>query len=377
MLELLAEDFRTHDRDLLAPGFWAVALHRFGNWRMGIRKPFRAPVTVAYNTLFKTLELGFGIHLSYTVKLGRRVRLWYHGGMRLGARAIGDDVHIRHNTTMGVIQTGHNTKKPIIEDRVDIGTGACILGDVTIGHDSVIGANSVVVPVSRRIRRFSGCRRARSTCRATWPRLRRRPGLAMQGEERQLPESMPGDRRRVSDSITEWLSTLARQRVLFVHHSVGRNVQDGLSALASEAKHSAALRIVSIDEAARLGGPGWIDASGGRNHDPNQNCFLRRGPSPAPNGAALLGVHEAVLRRFQPKDRRFRALRLVPRRDGSPAHSASTVTLAHVTVPLTSRPETVKDRLYRAIGREVWEDSANVRRHEFNRLLAESSRKRS
>ena len=37
------------------------------------------------------------------------------------------------------------TRKPVIEDRVDIGTGACILGDVTVGHDSIVGANSVVV----------------------------------------------------------------------------------------------------------------------------------------------------------------------------------------------------------------------------------------
>ena len=34
---------------------------------------------------------------------------------------------------------------PTIEDRVDIGCGACILGNVTIGHDSLIGANAVVV----------------------------------------------------------------------------------------------------------------------------------------------------------------------------------------------------------------------------------------
>jgi len=144
-VDLLREDLRTHDHDVLAPGFWAIALHRFGNLRMDFPKPLRAPATVLYRTAARGLDLLCGIDLSYTVKLGRRVRIWYHGEMRLGARSIGDDVHIRHNTTFGLVSRHEPTKKPVIEDRVDIGTGVCILGDVTVGHDSVIGANSVVV----------------------------------------------------------------------------------------------------------------------------------------------------------------------------------------------------------------------------------------
>src|SRR5262249_35221925 len=36
-LALLHEDLRTHDRNFFEQGFWAVAVHRFGNWRMGIQ----------------------------------------------------------------------------------------------------------------------------------------------------------------------------------------------------------------------------------------------------------------------------------------------------------------------------------------------------
>jgi serine O-acetyltransferase len=143
---LIAEDFATHDRKLLEPGFWAIALQRFGNWRMGIRpKLLRAPFSAIYGCLFLVVDWLWGINLSYTVKLGRRVRIWHHGGMMLGARAIGNDVHIRHNTTMGLLSRDDDTAKPTIEDRVDIGAGACILGHLTVGHDTVIGANTVVV----------------------------------------------------------------------------------------------------------------------------------------------------------------------------------------------------------------------------------------
>jgi serine O-acetyltransferase len=65
--------------------------------------------------------------------------------MVLGARAVGDDVHIRHNTTFGVLNRRELEGKPIIGNRVDIGVGACILGPVTVGDDCVIGPNSVVL----------------------------------------------------------------------------------------------------------------------------------------------------------------------------------------------------------------------------------------
>lgn len=145
LLALLREDLRTHGGDPFEQGFWAVAVHRFGNWRMGLPKLLRAPMTVLYRSLYKGVEWTCGISLPYTVRLGRRVRIWHHGGIILHARSIGDDVSIRQNTTLGLAHPDRPLGIPTIEDRVDIGCGACVLGNVTIGHDSRIGANAVVV----------------------------------------------------------------------------------------------------------------------------------------------------------------------------------------------------------------------------------------
>jgi serine O-acetyltransferase len=142
---LLREDLRTHEGNLFEQGFWAIAVHRFGNWRMGLPKLFRVPFTILYRMMHKWVEWTCGITLPYTVKLGRRVRIWHHSGMILHARSIGDDVHLRHNTTFGVVRRDHNREIPIIEDRVDIGCGVSVLGYVRVGHDSMIGANSVVI----------------------------------------------------------------------------------------------------------------------------------------------------------------------------------------------------------------------------------------
>lgn len=142
---LLREDYETHDASLMQPGFWALAVHRFGNWRMGIRpRALRLPLSALYRALHTGVLWGWGIQLNYTVKVGRRVRIWHHGGMVFGAAEIGDEVHLRQNTTFGSGRLDQRFAKPVIESRVDVGTGAVILGQVTVGHDSVVAANAVV-----------------------------------------------------------------------------------------------------------------------------------------------------------------------------------------------------------------------------------------
>ena len=107
LFQLIAEDYRTHDRELFSQGFWAIALCRFGNWRMDIHpRIIRLPFSLIYKVLFKIVEWTCGISLNYTTRVGRRVRIWHHSGMILGARRIGDDCHLRQNTTIGLARRG-------------------------------------------------------------------------------------------------------------------------------------------------------------------------------------------------------------------------------------------------------------------------------
>lgn len=143
---LIAEDYRTHDRKLFEAGFVAIVVHRMANARWNIRYGvLRFPVTVLCKLLFIWADWVLGIEIPYATQLGRRVRIWHHGGTVLGARAIGDDVHIRHNTTFGVLSRKDLAGMPIIGNRVDVGVGVSILGAVTVGDDAVIAANSLVI----------------------------------------------------------------------------------------------------------------------------------------------------------------------------------------------------------------------------------------
>ncbi len=145
-LPLLLEDFQTHERRLLDPGWWAVSLHRTGNQIRSLGfVPVRAPLAYAHSTATRITEILTGIELPYSVRLGRRVRIWHHGGVVLHAESIGDDVHIRHNTTFGVVRTDDNEGLPIIGSGVDIGVGSTVLGSVRVGDGAVIGAHALVL----------------------------------------------------------------------------------------------------------------------------------------------------------------------------------------------------------------------------------------
>jgi serine O-acetyltransferase len=146
LVALIAEDCRTHGGDFFSQGFWALFWHRFGNWRMSVKpKALRAPLSLLYRIGAKLTQWFAGIDLPYTVIVGRRVRLEHFGGMILIARAIGDDVVIRQNTTFGVARADRLRDWPVIGDGVDIGAGAAILGRVDVGRGAKIGANAVVL----------------------------------------------------------------------------------------------------------------------------------------------------------------------------------------------------------------------------------------
>lgn len=143
--DLVREDFRTNDASLTHQGFLMLFVHRFGNWRMSVTsKLLRAPLTVLYLVLNKLTQILFGMKLDYTVKVGRRVKLEHFGGMILGAREIGDDTVLRQNTTLGIRSVDDLRAKPVLGKRVDVGAGAVIVGNIHIGDNAIIGANSVV-----------------------------------------------------------------------------------------------------------------------------------------------------------------------------------------------------------------------------------------
>lgn len=122
------------------PGVWAIINHRIANrlYTKGYKKLARA--LVGLGSIFTKTD----IHPAATI--GRRVFIDHAIGVVIGATAIvEDDVLIYQGVTLGGVSLNKGKRHPTIKSNVVIGSGAKVLGNITIGANSKIGANSVVV----------------------------------------------------------------------------------------------------------------------------------------------------------------------------------------------------------------------------------------
>jgi len=87
-----------------------------------------------------------GVEIHPGAQLGRRLFIDHGMGVVIGETAeVGEDVVIFHGTTLGGTSMHPGKRHPTVGDRVTIGSGAKVLGPITIGDDVGIGANAVVV----------------------------------------------------------------------------------------------------------------------------------------------------------------------------------------------------------------------------------------
>jgi len=129
------------------PGFQAVLCYRVAHalWRAGWRTLGRF---VSHLGRWLT-----GIEIHPGAVIGRRLFIDHGMGVVIGETAeIGDDVTLYHDVTLGGIAPSVNSaaqidrkRHPTVRDRAIIGSGAQVLGPVTVGEGARVGANAVVV----------------------------------------------------------------------------------------------------------------------------------------------------------------------------------------------------------------------------------------
>jgi serine O-acetyltransferase len=146
-LKLVREDLSVHQGDWTQPGFRAVAVYRFGVWVKMVQPRFlREPLACFYRSMFRYVRNHYGIELHDTAIVGRRLLIAHQGGIVIHYKAvIGDDCLIRHNVTIGAASDERYWEGPKLGHRVQVGSGAAILGKITIGDGARIGPNAVVM----------------------------------------------------------------------------------------------------------------------------------------------------------------------------------------------------------------------------------------
>jgi serine O-acetyltransferase len=125
---------------LVYSGLHAVWTYRLSHWLWTHRARMLARI------LSQLARFATGVEIHPGAQIGRRLFIDHGMGVVIGeTTTIGDDVMIYHNVTLGGTGLRRGKRHPTIGDRVMVGAGAKVLGAVTIGSDSIVGANAVVV----------------------------------------------------------------------------------------------------------------------------------------------------------------------------------------------------------------------------------------
>lgn len=124
---------------LVYSGLHAIWVHRISHrlWVNGHRSIARI--------LSQISRCITGVEIHPGARIGRRFFIDHGMGVVIGETAeIGDDVMLYHGVTLGGSELVHCKRHPTIGNGVMVGAGAKVLGPITIGEGSAIGANAVV-----------------------------------------------------------------------------------------------------------------------------------------------------------------------------------------------------------------------------------------
>jgi len=125
---------------LTCAGLHAILLHRITHW-LWHRKFYLLARLGSHFGRFLT-----GVELHPGATIGRRFFIDHGMGIVIGETAeIGDDCSIYHGVTLGGTTWNKGKRHPTLKNGVIIGAGAKVLGPITLGENSRVGSNAVVV----------------------------------------------------------------------------------------------------------------------------------------------------------------------------------------------------------------------------------------
>jgi serine O-acetyltransferase len=125
---------------LCYPGLHAVLSHRLAHWL------YERRLYVVARLVSHISRLLTGIEIHPGAKIGKRLFIDHGFGVVIGETAeVGDDVLLYQGVTLGGTGGERGKRHPSLGDRVVIGAGAAVLGNIGLGPDVKVGAGSVVV----------------------------------------------------------------------------------------------------------------------------------------------------------------------------------------------------------------------------------------
>jgi serine O-acetyltransferase len=130
----------------ISQGFWAVVSYRIGHALRAVPRPLRLIILVVWLPISKLVECLTGIQIGAGASIGPGLYIGHLGCIIVSGHAIiGEGCNLSQGVTIGVSGRPGRRGVPLIGDRVYVGPGAKVLGPISIGSRSAIGANAVVL----------------------------------------------------------------------------------------------------------------------------------------------------------------------------------------------------------------------------------------
>jgi serine O-acetyltransferase len=145
MLENVRADMRAYDRPWYRElGFWVTAVYRFGACAERMKRgPTRTILLAAHRALAAPPAFFRGVYLPSSAAIGPGLCVMHAQNIVVGAKCeIGHDCALYHDVTLGRQQGKLGVPK--LGNHVQVFAGAKIVGNVTIGEGTEVGANAVV-----------------------------------------------------------------------------------------------------------------------------------------------------------------------------------------------------------------------------------------
>ncbi|MFO0554775.1 MAG: hypothetical protein U0271_40735 [Polyangiaceae bacterium] len=130
-----------------SPQIQAIAVYRFGSWinRNVKSTAARVPLKIAYHTLDKLTHAVWGIHIDAGADIGGGLYIGHPGDLLIGPVKMGEDCNVGHHVLIGRRTDGMGKGGlPTIGDRVWIGAGSLLFGQIHVGTGASIGPLTVV-----------------------------------------------------------------------------------------------------------------------------------------------------------------------------------------------------------------------------------------
>ena len=129
-------------RVLLEPGTLAVILFRFGKWALKFRSPWIRRPLLCIHFVINIFFMFIGIHIQLESEIGKGFMIHNYSGIFVLAERIGENFTVNQGVVIGRLRG--RPHDAIIGDNVYFASGAMAFGDVKIGNNVAVGANSLV-----------------------------------------------------------------------------------------------------------------------------------------------------------------------------------------------------------------------------------------